>query len=340
MKYWKSIYLATLVALLPSLAACSSGDEDTATDLRHEIRFTSNLTVLNDEAVTRAYGNYSTYIAGQKFWVWADMYDAGENVTTSYFNAWQLTVSSVTTKFNTNYTKMFPAYNKLSFYTLHGNFSEDISEDTEEETGTAWPTLLTHTVKTSQITDADYQQSDLVYAINTNVMPTADPVNLVFQHLMAQVEVALVPGNGLTMDELISEGADTKATVTLLGLKTKVELRPDKTATINDYEGRELMLSNASEPEDITIQTVPTDDISKALCGAAVVVPQTVSGRFICINYLGYNTYVNVSNLRLKSGYRYRFNVTVDRIGGEYSLTPVTVAQWTDEATKREAELE
>ena len=40
-----------------------------------------------------------------------------------------------------------------------------------------------------------------------------------------------------------------------------------------------------------------------------------------------------------KSGFRYRFNVTVDRIGGEYSITPVTIAEWKSEPAERVAEL-
>ena len=342
MKHSKTTYLAAAALALLTLAACSGSDDSPQDAQRHEIRFTSSLAAPAD-AQTRAYGNFDSYAMAQKFFVWADMYDAMENVTTSYFNAWELTVSSVTSSFSTTSTKMFPAYNSLSFYTLHGNFSEDISEANE----TAWPSLLTHTVKTTQVTDADFQVSDLVYAINRNVTPTPAPVNLQFRHLLSQVEVALIAGNGLTADELISESGNTKATVTLLGVKTRVQLRPDKTAQLDDldddtrrYTYRETMLSNADEVDDITLQTVPTDDISKPLCGAAVVVPQQVNGKFICINYLGYNTYVKVSNLSLKSGYRYRFNVTVDRIGGEYSLTPVSVAEWTDEPTAREAELQ
>ena len=55
---------------------------------------------------------------------------------------------------------------------------------------------------------------------------------------------------------------------------------------------------------------------------------------------MGYNTYYDVNNLELKSGYRYRFNLTVNRIGGEYVISPVSVAEWSSEPAERVAELE
>lgn len=313
---------------LMALAACNSDEAPQQEPPRYEIHFTTGVAPMDLDATmtTRAAGNYTNYVMGQKFWTWATMFDAGENTTTDYFDAWGLTISSVTSKFNTNSgsTKMFPAYNKLSFYTLHGNFAQDITEDE-----TTFPTMLTHSVKTTQQSDADYQVSDLVYAINKNVTPSASAVVLDFFHLLSQVEVALVPGNGITADELTSDTRDEKATVSLLTVKTCVEFRPDKDGDLTTAETRALMLQNASEVDTITISTVPTDNILQPACGAAVVVPQTVNGNFIRINYLGYDTFVKVSNLQLKSGYRYRFNVTVDRLGGIYQMTPVTVAEWT-----------
>jgi len=345
MKYRKSIYLAVAVLAISALAACSNSGEESSKQQkqeasRYEIRFTSNLTQLDTDA-TRAAGNFTSYTSGQVFWVWADMHDDLENETTSYFNAWQLTISTNTSKFTTNSIKMFPAYNKVSFYTVHGNFSEDFEEEQGENLGTPWPEVLTHTVKKDQVATADYQESDLVYAINRNMQPSADPVTLEFKHLLAQVEVALIPGNGLMASDLTSSLSDARATVELLTVKTKVEFRPSKEAEMDTYTKRELMLSNISKVDTITIATVPTGDPATPTCGAAIVVPQTVDGKFIRINYLGHDTFVSVNNLRLKSGFRYRFNITVDRIGGEYSITPVVVAEWTeDEGGNREAELE
>ena len=347
MKYRKSIYLAVAAMALSALAACSSSGEESAKQKqdapRYEIRFTSNLTKLDTDA-TRAAGNYTEYTTGQVFWVWADMFDeyeTPENQITSYFNAWKLTISSTTSQFSTtaaNPSKSYPAYNTLNFYTLHGNFSEDIVEEAGEETGTEWPTSLTHTVLTEQLKEEDYQTSDLVFAINRDMMPSPNPVNLEFKHLLSQVEVALIPGNGMTANDL----TQAKATVKLLDLKTRVQFTPNKAANLSTLADRVAMLDleNASDVADITISTVPTSNVNTATCGAAVVVPQTVNGKFVHISYLGYDTYVSVSNLTLKSGYRYRFNITVDRIGGEYSITPVTVEAWTAETDNRIAELQ
>ena len=338
MKYRKSLYLAAAVVALSALSACGNSGEEPAKHQqqqqaldapRYEIRFTSNLTSPETD-ITRASGNFTTYTMGQEFWVWSDMYDDTEKETSSYFNAWQLTVSSINSKFVTNSAKSFPAYNWLHFYTIHGNFSETFEEEdlANDNPGTEWPTVLYHSVKKEQLKDADYQESDLVYAINRNMKPSSEPVNLEFKHLLSQVEVALVAGKGLTVEELSNSHSAARPTVELLDVKTKVEFRPTKDAEMDSYTKRELLLSNASEVDTISMSAVATDDVSKPTCGAAVVVPQIVNGNFIRISYLGFNTYVKVNNLRLKSGYRYRFNVTIDRLGGTHEFSPVTVETW------------
>ena len=337
----KQLFVATIC--LMAFAACSSDDAQTdKSGERYPIRLSNNLMEMDADA-TRASGSYTHgFLSGSVFWVWADMTDEGESNPAyrikEFISAWHLTVNSLNENTFDVVTKhTFPVYNKLSFYAVHGNFANTITEESS-----TFPELLNHIVKTNQKSDNDFLASDLVYAIKPNVVPQSEVVPLEFHHLLSKVEVALKPGNGITAEE-IKEVNDTKVTVTLVGTKTRVSFRPSKTVaeTIGTEAGRKSMLTIVEDSEaPITLSTVTTDDFTNGVCAAAIVVPQTVDGHFVCINYMGYDTYYDVKNLELKSGYRYRFNLTVNRVGGEYVISPVSVAEWSSEPAERVAELE
>ena len=337
----KQLFVATICMM--AFAACSSDDAQTGQRGEgYPIRLSHNLASLNAD-VTRATGSYTHgFLSGSVFWVWADMTDEGESNPAyrikEYVSAWNLTVNSLNENTFDAVTKhTFPVYNKLSIYALHGNFANTITEESS-----TFPELLNHIVKTNQKSDNDFLASDLVYAIKPDVVPQSEVVPLEFHHLLSKVEVALKPGNGITAEE-IKEVNDTKVTVTLVGTKTRVSFRPSKTVaeTIGTEAGRKSMLTIVEDSEaPITLSTVTTDDFTNGVCAAAIVVPQTVNGHFVCINYMGYDTYYDVKNLELKSGYRYRFNLTINRVGGEYVISPVSVAEWSSEPAERVAELE
>ena len=337
----KQLLAATICVM--AFAACSSDEVQTGKNgERYPIRLSNNLMEL-DADDTRASGSYEHgFLSGSVFWVWADMTDEGESNPAyrvkEFISAWHLTVNSLNENtFDVITTHTFPVYNKLSFYATHGNFTNTLVEETSN-----FPALLTHVVRTDQKSDNDFLASDLVYAIKPDVVPQSEVVPLEFHHLLSKVEVALKAGNGITEEEM-KEVTDTKVTVTLVGTKTRVQFRPSKTVaeTIGTEAGRKSMLTVVEDSEaPITLSTVTTTDFTNGICASAIVVPQTVNGHFVCINYMGYNTYYDVNNLELKSGYRYRFNLTVNRIGGEYVISPVSVAAWSSEPAERVAELE
>ena len=334
--------LSVLICVM-TFAACSSDEVQTGkSGERYPIRLSNNL-VEQDADATRASGSYTHgFLSGSVFWVWADMNDEGESNPAyrikEYISAWNLTVNSLNENtFDAIEKHSFPVYNKLSIYALHGNFTNTIVAETSPFPGT-----LLHMVRPDQKSDNDFLLSDLVYAIKPNVVPQSEVVPLEFHHLLSKVEVVLKPGNGITAAEM-KEVEETKVTVTLVGTKTKVLFRPSKdvASTIGTEAGRKSMLTVVEDSEaPITLSTVTTDDFTNGVCASAIVVPQTVNGHFVCLNYMGYNTYYDVNNLELKSGYRYRFNLTVNRIGGEYVISPVTVAEWSSEPAERVAELE
>ena len=339
--YIKHLFVATICMM--AFAACSNDDTQTGkSDEGYPIRLSHNLASLSAD-VTRASGSYTHgFLSGSTFWVWADMTDEGESNPAyrvkEYVSAWNLTVNSLNENtFDAIKKHSFPVYNKLSIYALHGNFTNTLVEETSP-----FPGMLLHVVRMDQKSDNDYLASDLVYAVKPDVVPQTEVVPLEFYHLLSKVEVVLKPGNGITAEEM-KQVNDTKVTVTLVGTKTRVQFRPSKTVaeTIGTEAGRKSMLTVVEDSESpITLSTVTTDDFTNGACAAAIVVPQTVNGHFVCINYMGYDTYYDVKNLELKSGYRYRFNLTVNRIGGEYVINPVSVAEWSSEPAERVAELE
>lgn len=310
-------------AALLSLAACSNDDEQPVSAPQYEIHLMSDMT---EHETTRATGSYTNgFLPGTEFYVWADMTDEGEEDplyrVKEYISSWPLTVNSDDyTHFDSQYTKLFPVYNKLSFYAMHGNFGENVIT----ANASTFPGLLTHNVKTDQKEDLDYLASDLVYATKADVVPQADSIALHFYHLLSKVEVVLMPGNQMDENDL-KNVASTKVTVSLVNTKTAVEFRPKKSEGKKpDTEADRIsMLTPIGSTKEITMSTTTTDDFSSATCAAAIVVPQTVNGRFIKLSYQNRDTYYSVNNLELRSGYRYRFNLTVDRIGTTYTITKI-----------------
>ena len=326
----KNHILATLavMTLAAPLASCSSDDAQPSAEQGREIRFQSNLTA---HQTTRATGSYEKFAQGQIFYVWADQNIEDESRSEEFITAWQLTVKSNIDEFQYGGNKMFPAYNSLNFYAIHGNFVETPVVVNE----TPWPeAFLTHTVKSSQLTEDDMMTSDLVFARTLDQTPSPNKVQLHFWHLLSKVEVALLHGNGITDDQL-TDGAG-KVTVTLLGVNTQVKLKTPtgklSTLDLTAQSGRESLIEVIDETgSDIDVETITTADIESDNCAAAIVAPQEVDGRFIKLEYLGHVTYYSVDHLTLKSGYRYRFNITLDRIGDTYTITP-TIDPWANES--------
>ena len=329
----KQLFVAS-VALL-ALAACSSDDQQTGREAQQlPIRLSNNLVPTDD--ATRAGGSYAKgFLSGTEFWVWADMTDEGESDARfrvkEYISSWRLTVNSTDeSTFDCETAQTFPVYNKLSFYAMHGNFSNTFTADQS-----SFPGVLTHNVLTTQTSDGQYLSSDLVYAVKPDVTPTASVVPLTFYHMLSKIEVALKPGNQMTEAQLKTVD-ETKVTVSVIGTKTSVQFRPSKLATRapSTLEGRTAMLTipEGATAQPVTLSTVTTTDFTDGTCAAAIVVPQTVDGQFIRLSYHGQDTYYSVSNLELKSGYRYRFNLTVDRIGETYTITgdELTMQPWDD----------
>ena len=192
----KKKYLIFAAAAL-TLAACSN--DENLNDGPVELRLSSSL-----EVQTRAYQVQDEQLAsGETVYVWADEQD-GE---TDYIKAWELTAAG-NGSFQEPATKQyFPQSGKgLSLYAIHGDFgASDFGASAFTENATPFPTAsLTHTVSDNQSIDANVAKSDLLYAVAPNVSRNGNPtvVPLTFRHLLAKVEVALKPGDGLSVEDI------------------------------------------------------------------------------------------------------------------------------------------
>ena len=146
------------------------------------------------------------------------------------------------------------------------------------------------TVKTEQLNDANYKDSDLMFAKVSNQSPTQNTVTLPFRHLMSKIIVRLTEGdNGENIEN---------SKVNLLNVATKINLT-----------GRGI-LGTVDESSRTTIKM--SNDGSVA--SAAIIVPQEVpSGVFIEVK-LANNDIVNYKmpqNMIFESGKKYTYNIKV-----------------------------
>lgn len=254
----------TMTAACCILSACSGDKDEPADTARVPISLGTGIT-------TRAQGQDTQLEAGQQVYVWAKH----TGTETEYLRAWQLTAdgSGGLTPATVRY---YPADGtNLDLYALHGNFSSSFTESTtpnfsssaDATDGTACPTTVTHTVKTSQASIEDYAASDLFAVKVANVGPhnhanlgNTYSVQLPFIHQLARLEVAIVNFNDLLPEDIES--------ITLCGVKTQTSL----TMPVSTSEDHAIgTMGETAETPTADIVMHPIDDdaatrITKAEC--------------------------------------------------------------------------
>ena len=329
------------VATLAVFSACSNDDEQRTDGVQRPITLG---TAVSDD--TRGV-SVSNLLNGDTVYVWTDLINGATQQVSEYFNAWQLRANGMgsLSPLPSGVTKLFPATNHLDFYALYGNFGR-VSEGTRagepfiEREVMSLPTTsgIRHTVLSDQRTAEAFFKSDLLYAVVKDQEPVSSVVTLPFKHLLANVQIVLVAGNGITTTDLSS------ATVHLLNLKRQVVFTPNKAGDFTSQSALESMLSIPMNAQQSDIQMVShavasysdgLTALNTVFCDA-IVVPQTISKgtNFIKVSYLGRDTYYRIPNgtgdsdFQIESGKQYRFRLVADRIGGTYELTPVSVESW------------
>ena len=309
MKTFHSFFVVTATVLL--LAGCGS-DKKSPDESRTPVRIASDI-----EPTSRAFDGMNTqFRAGRAIAFWVD------NAATSarlYGN------NSLTADGKGGFTGGVPMYfpttgERIDLYALHTNGS--LTE--------AFPTsAVAHAVAADQRTEADYYDSDLLYATSKNVAKTTSAVPLTFYHLLSKVRVALVSG------ELSPDLAGAK--VLLLGTKLTADFTPSKTADMTVREERAAMVAASGAAAAITVGNEPSPDFTAANVkyNDAVAVPQTLAAgtTFLSVELASGRTmtYELPDDMTLESGKYHIFEVTVNLPTG---LTVTTrIEDWDDGGT-------
>lgn len=275
------------------LSACSNVENIEQNDGQPvEIKLSSGVTP-ESRALTPT---QSTQIeSGETVYVWAE----NSGTTTAYFNAWALT-SDGSGKLNSGESdkKYFPTdRSALNIYALHGNFI--VSDE--------MPASIS--VLENQSTKEAYCESDLLYAVSTNVPYSEKIITLDFKHLLSKIEINLIAGSGVDLSKVTF--------VKVLNTQLAADI------TLKNSEAIAAAITPTGDTADITAYKSSDNN---GVYAEAIVIPQEVSGTFVEVTVGGTPYYYTIPTQTLKSGYKYIQNLTV---GESASATPAELS-WTE----------
>lgn len=167
----------------------------------------------------------------------------------------------------------------------------------------------TFTVNTDQSVEANYLDSDLLWATKTGTKAD-ETVALTFAHKLAKVNVIL------TSEDITDLSG---ATISICNTNTSVK-----------FNTRTGELSYASDIANIIAGVTTT----KAYTASAIIVPQTVTNGtlFIKVDYNGKIFYYKLSaDKEFKAGYSYNYTLNVKEKLVEVELKSDNISDWTDE---------
>lgn len=169
---------------------------------------------------------------------------------------------------------------------------------------------------------AGYEQSDLLWAKATKVMPTTETVNLQFRHLMAGISIHLVQGSGFAADEWTA--LDKTVQVESTTLSGTVDL---STGTVAVGDGAAVAISPLIHNGDYR----------------AVVYPQTVAAGkpLVTVTIDGHSySLTKTTATNYLSGKMHNMTITVDKTSamGDYTLTLSAddIVAWLDDPSLHE----
>lgn len=158
-------------------------------------------------------------------------------------------------------------------------------------------------VKADQGTLDAYKAGDMLVGSTKNVAPTASAVKISVKHVMSQILVKLVPGNGFTESAL----AAAKVGVKVNGVKTQ--------STVNLATGAVTATGTAT-----SVTPMKDGDSYKAL-----IVPQSVAeGNLITVNVDGRDFNLKKA-FEFVGGTRHKFTVTLSKTSSGIN---VDIGQW------------
>ena len=169
---------------------------------------------------------------------------------------------------------------------------------------------MPYSVKANQSQLSDYKAGDLMIGKNLDVAPTQSSVKIEAKHVMSQMSINLVAGNGFTDATL----AAAKISVKVNRLKTK--------ATANLATGA---VTAIGDDTDIIPYKVANNSYK------AIVVPQLVGeGNLITINVDGrdFNLPKTSNFTGFEAGKKHNFNVTLSKTSNGVN---VNITKWEDD---------
>ncbi len=164
-------------------------------------------------------------------------------------------------------------------------------------------------VSADQSNAADYKSADLMIGKTTDVTPTANAVKLDAKHVMSQMVISLVAGNGFTEASL----AASQVSVKINSLKTQ--------STVNLATG---VVTAGGNGGDIT-------PLKENGAYKAIIVPQTAGeGNIITVNVDGrdFNLAKSENFTSFESGQKYKFTVTLSKTSNGVN---VNITKWEDD---------
>ena len=273
MKY-RTIY-SILAAALALWTSCSEQGDSVGNSKPVPIRLSTNVISID----TRAQAQNAQLTAGQEVLIWAK-HTGTDN---DYLRAWSLTADGSGNLNPTTSTdwRYYPADGtNIDLYALHGNITDpatmtvsttpNVTSSDDATDGTELPTIVTHTIKTSQESAANYSASDLFTVKVTDVGPYLNAnqgnnyyATLPFQHQLARIEVRIVNFNDLLPKDIES--------ITLCGVKTQTTLTMPTHESANGYIG---VVGTTEETPTANIVMHPIDDTAPtSITAAECVIP-------------------------------------------------------------------
>ncbi len=167
------------------------------------------------------------------------------------------------------------------------------------------------TVQTNQSSDANYQNSDLMYATKLENKAKGSTHDLTFNHALSKIIVNIQRGTGVTDDNITD-------------LVTAVKIKNTKpTAGFAITKGAPGAITESGSVTDIEIK-------GTGAANEGIIVPQTVAaGVFITVTYNGNNyNYELTAAKKFEAGYKYTYTLTLNASG--ISLKSLKINNWTE----------
>lgn len=161
----------------------------------------------------------------------------------------------------------------------------------------------TFTVQADQTDAANYIASDLMWAEKD--LTKGETNNLQFAHLLSKIIVKLTAGSGFAAADLNGATITIGTSTTNEGVNNQVTFDP-ATGAISDATGD---------------QVITVTDAAGTSEHAAVIVPQNMTGKKICVTIAGVTKEYTISSTAFEAAHKYTYTIRVAKTGLSVSST-------------------